>query len=346
MTARSATLALPRTPDETLPDRLESVAVVVPQNCAPFELGVLCEVFGTDRSEAGLPVYDFAVCSSRSGPIDSRCGFTIQVGNGLDRVATADLVAIPAYHGGRPDSTFTDGSAGLTAEELEAVREAHARGALVLSVCSGAFALAEAGLLDGRWCTTHWRHTEELAAAAPTALIAPDVLYVVDDRVLTSAGTAAGIDLCLHIVREIQGSEVANAIARRMVVPPHRDGGQAQYIAQPLPVHHDGSLAGLLEWMTSNLEVELSVDELAARALMSSRTFARRFRAETGTTPHRWLIRQRVLRAQHLLESSDEPIERVAQLSGFGNAANLRHHFAQVRGTTPVAFRRTFRRAG
>jgi transcriptional regulator GlxA family with amidase domain len=260
-------------------------------------------------------------------------------------VATADLVAIPAYHGGRPDASFTDSSGGLTGEELAAVSAAHARGALVLSVCSGAFALAQAGLLDGRWCTTHWQYTEELAAAAPTALISPDVLYVVDDRVLTSAGTAAGIDLCLHLVREIQGSEVANAIARRMVVPPHRDGGQAQYIAQPLPVSHDGSLAQLLEWMSGHLEVELTVDELAARALMSSRTFARRFRAETGTTPHRWLIRQRVLRAQHLLESSDQPIERVAQLSGFGNAANLRHHFGQVRGTTPMAFRRTFRTA-
>ncbi len=209
----------------------------------------------------------------------------------------------------------------------------------------GAFALAQAGLLDGRWCTTHWRHTDELAQVAPTALISPDVLYVVDDRVLTSAGTAAGIDLCLHLVREIQGSEVANAIARRMVVPPHRDGGQAQYVAQPLPVSHDGSLGELLEWMTANLDVELTVDQLAARALMSPRTFARRFRDETGTTPHRWLVGQRVLRAQHLLESSDVPVEQVAQLSGFGSAANLRHHFALVRGTTPAAFRRTFRPA-
>jgi transcriptional regulator GlxA family with amidase domain len=208
---------------------------------------------------------------------------------------------------------------------------------MVLSVCSGAFALAEAGLLDGRWCTTHWRHTEELSRTAPTALISPDVLYVVDQRVLTSAGTAAGIDLCLHLVREIQGSEVANGIARRMVVPPHRDGGQAQYVAQPLPISGDGSLAELLEWMTAHLDVELTVEQLAAHALLSPRTFARRFRDET------WLVGQRVLRAQHLLESSDVAIEQVAQLSGFGSAANLRHHFALVRGTTPAAFRRTFR---
>jgi transcriptional regulator GlxA family with amidase domain len=329
-----------RPPDGTLPNRLESVAVVVPQNCAPFELGVLCEVFGTDRGDDGLPVYDFAVCSSRTEPIDSRCGFTLQVSHGLDRVATADLVAIPAYHGGQPDAALTGG---LTPEELDAVRAAHARGAMVLSVCSGAFALAEAGLLDGRWCTTHWRHTEELSRTAPTALISPDVLYVVDQRVLTSAGTAAGIDLCLHLVREIQGSEVANGIARRMVVPPHRDGGQAQYVAQPLPISGDGSLAELLEWMTAHLDVELTVEQLAAHALLSPRTFARRFRDETGTTPHRWLVGQRVLRAQHLLESSDVAIEQVAQLSGFGSAANLRHHFALVRGTTPAAFRRTFR---
>jgi transcriptional regulator GlxA family with amidase domain len=334
-----------RTPDQTLPDRLESVAVLVPQRYAPFELGVLCEVFGTDRSESGLPVYDFAVCSARTGLIDSRCGFSIQVRHGLERVATADLVAIPAYHGDDPDALFSPHGAGLLPEELDAVRAAHDRGAMVMSVCSGAFALAEAGLLDGRWCTTHWRYTEELAAAAPTALLSPDVLYVVDDRVLTSAGTAAGIDLCLHLVREIQGSEVANAIARRMVVPPHRDGGQAQYIANPLPQVHGGSLGELLDWMSANLHIELTVDELAARALMSSRTFARRFRDETGTTPHRWLVRQRVLRAQHLLESSDVPVERVAQLAGFGNAANLRHHFSLVRGTTPLAFRRTFRRA-
>ena len=322
------------------------MAVVVPQNCAPFELGVLCEVFGTDRSEAGLPVYDFAVCSSRTEPIHSRCGFTLQVEHGLDRVATADLVAIPAYHGDQPDASFTDdrgradpGGAGRRAGGPRRAARWSSASAPVRSrwprpACSTAAGARRTGGTPTSWPPRH---------RPPCS--SPDVLYVVDDRVLTSAGTAAGIDLCLHLVREIQGSEVANAIARRMVVPPHRDGGQAQYVALPLPEPAGGSLAELLEWMSGHLEVELTVDELAARALMSSRTFARRFRAETGTTPHRWLVRQRVLRAQHLLESSDEPIERVAQLSGFGNAANLRHHFALVRGTTPLAFRRTFRPA-
>jgi transcriptional regulator GlxA family with amidase domain len=215
-----------------------------------------------------------------------------------------------------------------------------------MSVCSGAFALGQAGVLDVRRSTTHLGYTDELRRSFPLAHIEPDVLYVADSGVLTSAGTAAGIDLCLHLVREIQGTEVANRLARRMVVPPHRDGGQAQFIDLPVPASSDGSLAELLDWMSAHLDVELTVDELAARAHMSARTFARRFKAETGTTPHRWLVVQRVLRAQELLESSDEPIERVAELAGFGNAATLRHHFGLVRGTTPQAFRRTFRVAG
>ena len=332
-----------RVPDPTLPDRLESVAVVVPQNCAPFELGVLCEVFGTDRSEAGLPVYDFAVCSSRTGPIDSRCGFTLQVEHGLDRVATADLVAIPAYHGDRPDSSFTDTAAGLTPEELDAVRAAHARGALVLSVCSGASRWPRPACSTGGWCTTHWRHTDELAAAHRRA-VAPNVLYVVDDRVLTSAGTAAGIDLCLHLVREIQGTRW----------PTRSPGGwscrRTATAARRSTSHCPCPSRATARWPTSG------VDERPPRGRAHGRRAGRPgldvvadlrppVPGRDRHHPHRWLVRQRVLRAQHLLESSDEPIERVAQLSGFGNAANLRHHFALVRGTTPLAFRRTFRPA-
>lgn len=319
---------------------LSDVAVLVPEGVAAFELGVLCEVFGTDRSADGFPAYDFALAALRPGRVRSNNGFALHVEHGLDRLETADLVAVPAY------STAVAPSGPLPAPFLSALRRAHERGALILSVCSGAFALGQAGLLDGRRCTTHWRYSQELARQFPLARIEPDVLYVGDDRVLTSAGTAAGIDLCLHLVRELQGTQVANALARRMVVPPHRDGGQAQYVDLPVPASSDGSLADLLAWLGEHLDDELSVDQLAARALMSPRTFARRFRAETGTTPHRWLVGQRVLRAQQLLESSDEPIDRVAQLSGFGNAATLRHHFALVRGTTPQAFRRTFRAAG
>jgi transcriptional regulator GlxA family with amidase domain len=318
---------------------LKDVVVLIPDGVAAFELGVLCEVFGTDRSDAGLPTYDFALARTTPGQVRTASGFDIVVSEGLDRVASADLVAVPAYQTARQENGR------LPDPMVQALQAAHERGAIVLSVCSGAFGLGQAGLLDGRRCTTHWRYTQEMRERYPLAIIEPDVLYVADDRVLTSAGTAAGIDLCLHLVREVQGSAVANTIARRMVVPPHRDGGQAQYVELPVPEPSQGTLADLLAWMGEHLQVELTVDELAGRALMSSRTFARRFRAETGTTPHRWLVGQRILRAQQLLESSDEPIERVAQLSGFGNAATLRHHFGLVRGTTPQAFRRTFRAA-
>jgi transcriptional regulator GlxA family with amidase domain len=330
---------------------------------APFELGVLCEVFGVDRSADGLPVYDFALCAPEPGPVRTSVGFELFVEHGLDRLVTADLVAVPAHAEAtrcRIPSALTgaSGSVQVTGSDvldtaadvppaaLEALREAHARGAMVMSVCSGAFVLGAAGLLDGRRCTTHWRYTDALASAVPAAKLEPDVLYVEDDNVFTSAGTAAGIDLCLHIVRACDGTAVANSIARRMVVPPHRDGGQAQFIDTPLPEPSEGSLQDLLVWMTEHLEAELSIEDLAARALMSTRTFARRFRAETGTTPHRWLTGQRVLRAQQLLEETDEPIERIATTCGFGTAAALRHHFVQWRGTTPMAFRRTFRAAG
>jgi transcriptional regulator GlxA family with amidase domain len=325
-----------------IPDgaKLEDVVVLVPDGVAAFELGVLCEVFGTDRTYDGFPAYRFALATDEPGLVRSNNGFDLTVAEGLDRVGAADLVALPAY---RPATLDDDG---LSDAMLDAIVSAHERGAMVMSVCSGAFGLGQAGLLDNRRCTTHWRYTEEFRRRFPLAKIEPDVLYVGDGGVLTSAGSAAGIDLCLHLVREIQGTEVANAMARRMVVPPHREGGQAQFIDLAMPADSGGSLSDLLDWMTQHLDQELGVEELAAKALMSSRTFARRFRAETGTTPHRWLVGQRVLRAQQLLEATDEPIERVAQLSGFGNAATLRHHFAQVRGTTPQSFRRTFRVAG
>lgn len=325
--------------------RLEDVVVLAPQGVSAFELGVLCEVFGTDRTEDGFPGYRFALATDRPGPVRTGSGFAVTVTESLDRVTAADLVALPAY---RTTTAAPEGR--LPDAMIEALVAAHARGAMVMSVCSGAFGLGQAGLLDGRRCTTHWRYTEELRHRFPLAHIEPDVLYVADTGVLTSAGTAAGIDLCLHLVREVQGSDVANKLARRMVVPAHREGGQAQFIDLPVPATSGGSLSasisGLLDWMTAHLDVELTVEELAARAHMSARTFARRFKAETGSTPHKWLVGQRVLCAQELLESTDEPIERVAELSGFGNAATLRHHFGLVRGTTPQAFRRTFRVAG
>jgi transcriptional regulator GlxA family with amidase domain len=217
------------------------------------------------------------------------------------------------------------------------------RGARVLSVCSGAFVLGAAGLLDDRRCTTHWMHVEQLAQEFPRAKVDRDVLYVEDGLVLTSAGTAAGIDLCLHLVREEQGASVANAVARRMVVPPHRDGGQAQFVESPVPEPDRGDpLEEVLVWATANLQRDLTVESLAALAHMSPRTFARRFRAETGTTPHRWITGQRVAFAQRLLEETDETVDAVAARTGFGSSANLRHHFSERLRTTPQAYRATF----
>ncbi len=308
------------------------VALALP-NVAAFELGTACEVFGIDRSDTGGPTFDFRVCGTDPGAVvPTKGGFSIVVEHGLEALRDAHLVVVPAY--GMPP-------AGVPEVVLQALRDAHERGAWVLSICSGAFALGEAGLLDGRRCTTHWMHAAALAAAFPSATVDPDVLFVEDGRIITGAGTAAGIDACLHLVRRELGAAAATSVARRMVVPPQRDGGQAQYVATPLPPQAD-TLAPLLAWMLEHLEEDLGVPALAARALMSERTFARRFRAETGATPAAWVARQRVARAQELLERTDVPVEEVARRSGFGTAALLRHHFARTLGTTPLSYRRRF----
>ena len=222
---------------------------------------------------------------------------------------------------------------------VQVLRDAVDRGAWVMSVCSGAFTLGAAGILDGRDCTTHWRHAAELAQAHPLARVDPDVLYVRDGTVITSAGTAAGIDAALYLVRTELGSAVATTIARRMVVPPHRDGGQRQFIDRPVPTTTAESLGPVLTWMVEHLDEAFTVDDLARRSAMSPRTFARRFVAETGTTPHQWVTDQRVLRARRLLEDTDLPVEAVARDAGFGSAALLRHHFTRCTGITPTAFR-------
>ncbi|WP_344602828.1 GlxA family transcriptional regulator [Streptomyces glaucus] len=314
---------------------LRNVAAVVLDGVNPFELGVLCEVFGTDRSDDGLPVYDFAVASADGPVLRTNAGFALHTEHGLERLETADLIAVPAGRGFE--------SREFPPDLLDALRRGAARGARVLSVCSGVFAVAAAGLLDGRRCSVHWRQAETLARRYPRAVVEPDVLYVDEDPVITSAGTAAGIDACLHLVRREQGPEVANKIARRMVVPPHRDGGQAQYIERPLPRSEGDTVAGVLAWMERNLDREVTVEQLAARAHMSPRTFARRFQQETGTTPYRWILRQRVLLAQRLLEATDETVDAIAGRAGFGTAAALRHQFVRAVGTTPNAYRRAFR---
>jgi transcriptional regulator GlxA family with amidase domain len=314
---------------------LKNVAAVLMDGVHPFELGVVCEVFGLDRSDDGLPVYDFAVVSAEGPVLRTHAGFTLTAPCDLDRLEEADLIAVPA------GDAYDDRA--FPPELLKAMNRAVERGAWVLSVCSGVFVVGAAGLLDGRRCAAHWRRAEALARRYPLARVEPDVLYVEDTGVITSAGTASGIDACLHLVRREQGAAVANGIARRMVVPPHREGGQAQYVDRPLPRATSDTVTGVLSWMERHLDRELTVEELAARAHMSPRTFARRFQQETGTTPYRWLLGQRVLLARELLEGTDHTVDVIAVRAGFGNAATMRHHFARWTGTTPQAYRRTFR---
>jgi transcriptional regulator GlxA family with amidase domain len=312
---------------------LRTVAAVVIDQFAPFEFGVLCEVFGIDRTEEGVPPIEFRVCAERPGePVRMSVGATLTPECGLDAVADADLVAVPA-------ATIRDD---YPEAVLETLRAAAKRGATILSVCSGAFILGAAGLLDGRHCTTHWRHGDELFDRFPTILLDPDVLYVDDGNIITSAGTAAGIDACLHLVRRELGSAAANTIARRMVVPPQRDGGQRQYVELPIPECASDSLSPLLSWLVDHLKTEHTVADLARRANMSERTFARRFVAETGTTPNKWLTMQRVLHARRLLEDTNLSVDEVAEECGFGSAALLRHHFNKIVGVAPKDYRRTF----
>jgi transcriptional regulator GlxA family with amidase domain len=315
---------------------IKSVSALVLDGLAIFEFGVICEVFGIDRSADGVPNFDFKVCGPEPGkPLRTSVGATITPNHGLDDLLGADLVAIPAI-----------GASDYLPAALDAVRKAADTGSIILTVCSGAFVAGAAGLLDGRPCTTHWMHADELARRFPTARVDRNVLFVDDGNLITSAGTAAGIDACLHLVRRELGSEVTNKIARRMVVPPQRDGGQRQYIDQPIPVRCSDRFAPHLDWILSNLDKPHTVNTLAARAHMSARTFARRFVEETGRTPMQWVTDQRVLYARRLLEESDLDVDRIADRSGFGTSTLLRHHVRRMIGVTPSDYRRRFSCSG
>ena len=311
-----------------------TVAVAVTDGVSVFELSVPCEVFGIDRSDLGVPWYRFMLCAPEAGEVTTTAGFAITTRYGFDALARADTIIVP------PLGNESDPPKAL----IEALQKAHRRGKRLVSLCSGALTLAAAGLLDGRPATTHWMHAEELARRHPLVKVDPTVLYVDDGDILTSAGTAAAIDLCLYLVYLDFGAEIANALARRMVVSPHRDGGQAQYIETPLAGDgYSDSFSHVLEWAQGHLDEELSIEGLAHQAAMSPRSFARRFHATTGTTPYRWVLRQRVLLAQRLLETTDLAVDVIASRCGMGPPA-LREHFKRSVGVSPIHYRTTFRR--
>jgi AraC family transcriptional regulator, transcriptional activator FtrA len=312
---------------------MHRVVALAPPGIAPFELGIVVEIFGLERPELDVPWwYELTVAAERPGPLPATAGgFGFFVEHGLEALETADTIVVPGWHGEPSAAVIT------------AVRAANERGARLVSICSGAFLIAATGLLDGEEAATHWRYATALAERHPEITVNADVLYVDAGSVLTSAGSAAGIDLCLHIVRRDHGSRVANAVARRLVIPPHRDGGQAQLIEAPMPAHPDDDpIASVMAWALERLHEPLDLDALAGRAYMSVRTFTRRFRKATGTTPGRWLLEQRVRASLALLETTDASIEAVAATVGFASAATYRHHFAAIMQTSPSAYRRAF----
>ncbi|MFE0751327.1 GlxA family transcriptional regulator [Gordonia sp. NPDC058843] len=312
---------------------LKSVGVLLYGRVALFEFGVVHEVFGLDRTDDGVPAFDFRVASPQPGSsLGVGNGVSLQVSHTLAECRDVDLVVIP---GGSISGEYPE-------EILDTVRTVVDRGGRVLTVCSGAFVAGAAGLLDDRRCTTHWRYGTDLARMFPRARVDTDVLFVDDGPVTTSAGTAAGIDASLHLVREAWGSAVANRIARRMVVPPHRDGGQRQFVDAPVPACTDEGFGELLAWLTANLDRDISIDDMASRMHMSGRTFARRFVDEVGISPRRWLTEQRVLSAKNLLESTTASVDEVARQVGFTSATLLRHHFAASVGVSPLVYRRRF----
>ncbi|MBO9706903.1 MAG: transcriptional regulator FtrA [Caulobacter sp.] len=322
-------------PKQSAPPRLANrkVVVLAYDGLCTFEFGVAVELFGLPRPEMDGDWYDFAVAAVEPGPLRGLGGVQVVADGGLELVEAAGAVVVPGWRGADQP---------VPQPLIAALRAAHARGARVMSICSGVFVLAAAGLLAGRRATTHWRYVDRLRALYPDIEVQPDVLYVDEGDVLTSAGSAAGLDLGLHLARRDFGPEAANSVARRLVIPPHRDGGQAQFIPRPVPAAHEASrLSPVLDRMRADLAGEHTVASLSAMAGMSQRTFLRRFEAATGQTPARWLLAERLARARELLETTAAGVEDIARAVGFGAPA-LRHHFRNALSTTPQAYRARF----
>jgi len=310
-----------------------SVVAVAYDGLCTFEFGVTTELFGLDRPELDVDWYDFSVIAAETGPLRATGGLTMQAPHDMSAVARAGTIVLPGWR---------DIEEEPPAALIDALVRAHRNGARIMSICSGVFILAATGLLDSQAATTHWRYTDALQARYPLIDVRPDVLYVDNGKVLTSAGSAAGLDLGLHLIRRDYGADVANSVARRLVIAPQRDGGQAQFINVPAAPDESMALAPTMAWALERLDDALSVEQLARHAAMSPRTFARRFRAEAGVSPHQWVTKQRVLRAQQLLETTNHSIDTVAHTCGFGSAATLRHHFQQNVQTTPSRYRARF----
>ena len=309
------------------------VAAVVDQGALTFDFAIPCEVFGLDRSDVADPWYEFLVVAAGERRVQTQTGFVLEAPYRLEALARADTIVVPGW---------SDPEDQPSLELCRALVDAHERGARVVSLCTGAFVLAAAGLLDGRRATTHWMYAERLQARYPLVQLDPDVLYVVDGRVMTSAGTAAGVDLCLHLVAEDHGLDVAATVARRLVMPLFRSGGQAQYVDTPVAPAPD-LLGPLLDWARANVGQRITVDDLASRGAMSVRTLNRRFRSALGLPPGEWLQRERLRLAQRLLEASDDPIARIARRAGYDSPATMRAQFASRLHTSPRAYRETFR---
>ncbi|MFE9307741.1 GlxA family transcriptional regulator [Streptomyces sp. NPDC006706] len=328
--------------DRTTEFRAHRVVVLALDGLLPFELGIPHRIFGRPVDAAGRHLYEVVTCSIRPpGPVDTDADFSIHVPHGPEILATADTVIVPASYELGPVY-----EKGVLTEELATALAYIRPGTRLASICTGVYVLAAAGRLDGRRATTHWADADRFQRVFPQVEVDADVLFIDDGDVLTSAGVAAGIDLCLHMVRRDHGTAVANEVARRTVVPPHRDGGQAQYVHRPVPDPQLATTTTARAWALGRLHEPIRLQDMAAREAMSVRTFTRRFREEAGVSPGQWLTQQRVERARHLLESTDLPVDRVARDAGFGTAQSMRQHLQTALGVTPTAYRRTFRVSG